>query len=135
MDQMSLNNMILNACTLDTHTAVDTGNNLWASDVFKLYDLEYMYSGYTYCCRPWIHFMSRCFKKIMNLNTCTLDTHAVVDLGYTLWTRCLYTILNACTLDTLYGIQMSLYYMILSTSTLDTHPAVDPGYTLWTTGF
>ena len=71
--------MILKACTMDTHTAVDPGNTLWASDVFKLYDLEYMYSGYTYCSRPWIHFMSN------YMNTCILDTHTVVDPGYTLW--------------------------------------------------
>ena len=96
MDQMSLNYMILNACTVDTHTAVDPGNNLWASDVFKLYDLTYMYSGYTYCCRPWIHFISRCLKNFINLNTCTLDTHAVVDPGYTLWTSCRMCIQQAC---------------------------------------
>ena len=82
---MSFNYMILNTSILDTHTAVDFGNTLWAPDVFKLYDLEYMHPGYTYCCRPWIHFMgSRCLK-IICLNLCTLDTHTVVALGYTLW--------------------------------------------------
>ena len=50
--------LILNTCTLDTHTAVHSGNTLWAPDVFKLY---------------------------MIMNTCTLDTHTAVAPGYTLW--------------------------------------------------
>ena len=55
---MSFKYIILNTCTLDTHTAVHSGNTLWAPDVFKLY---------------------------MILNTCTLDTHTAVAPGYTLW--------------------------------------------------
>ena len=59
--QMSSNPIILKTCTLDIHTAVDPGFTLWVPDVLKLYNLEYMYPGYTYFCRPCIHIMGpRC---------------------------------------------------------------------------
>ena len=78
---------------------------------FGLSIIEYMYPGYTYCFRPWIHIMGSCLQSLL-LNTCTMDIHTAVDPGYTLWP------------------QMSSNY-IFNTCNLDKHTTVDPGYTFW----
>ena len=79
-----LQSVPLNTCTMDIHTAVDPGCTLWASDVFKLY-LLYIYLGYTYYCRPWIHILGSSCLQSVSLNTCTLGIHTALDPGYTLW--------------------------------------------------
>ena len=49
-----------------------------------LFSWEYIHPGYTHYCRPWIHSVIMINFDRIAVNTYTLDSHTIVDPGYTL---------------------------------------------------